>query len=82
MSYWGPVEKGFWLSVIGDRVQNLIAMGTGDQIVHIKELQISEAIEYKLQIQQELIRVSEMAERLKALEYQLTSAVRDGKNNV
>lgn len=83
MGYWGPLEenKKFWIMKIDSGVKDLIEKGSGEQIIEISDLTISEAIDYKHQIQDELLRLSEMVERLKSLEYLLSNAVRDGKRN-
>lgn len=83
MGYWDPLDenKKFWIMKIDSRVENLIEKGSGEQIIEISDLTISEAIDYKHQIQDELLRLSEMVERLKSLEYLLSNAVRDGKRN-
>ena len=83
MGYWGPLDenKKFWIMKIDSGVKDLIEKGSGEQIIEISDLTISEAIDYKHQIQDELLRLSEMVERLKSLEYLLSNAVRDGKRN-
>ena len=83
MGYWGPIDdnKKFWIMKIDSGVKGLIEKGSGEQIIEISDLTISEAIDYKHQIQDELLRLSEMVERLKSLEYLLSNAVRDGKRN-
>lgn len=83
MGYWGPLDenKKFWIMKIDSRVEDLIEKGSEGQIIEISDLTISEAIDYKHQIQDELLRLSEMVERLKSLEYLLSNAVRDGKRN-
>lgn len=83
MGYWGPLDenKKFWIMKIDSRVEDLIKKGSEGQIIEISDLTISEAIDYKHQIQDELLRLSEMVERLKSLEYLLSNAVRDGKRN-
>ena len=83
MGYWGPIDenKKFWIMKIDSGVEDLIEKGSGEQIIEISDLTISEAIDYKHQIQDELLRLSEMVERLKSLEYLLNNAVRDGKRN-
>ncbi len=83
MGYWGPIDdnKKFWIMKIDSGVKGLIEKGSGEQIIEISDLTISEAIDYKHQIQDELLRLSEMVERLKSLEYLLNNAVRDGKRN-
>ena len=83
MGYWGPIDenKKFWIMKIDSGVKGLIEKGSGEQIIEISDLTISEAIDYKHQIQDELLRLSEMVERLKSLEYLLGNAVRDGKRN-
>ena len=83
MGYWGPLDenKKFWIMKIDSGVEDLIEKGSEGQIIEISDLTISEAIDYKHQIQDELLRLSEMVERLKSLEYLLNNAVRDGKRN-
>ena len=83
MGYWGPIDdnKKFWIMKIDSGVEDLIEKGSGGQIIEIRNLTISKAIDYKHQIQDELLRLSEMVERLKSLEYLLNNAVRDGKRN-
>ena len=83
MGYWGPIDdnKKFWIMKIDSGVKGLIEKGSGEQIIEISDLTISEAIDYKHQIQDELLRLSEMVERLKSLECLLNNAVRDGKRN-
>ena len=83
MGYWGPLDenKEFWIMKIDSGVKDLIEKGSGKQIIEISDLTISEAIDYKHQIQDELLRLSELVERLKSLEYLLSNAVRDGKRN-
>ena len=79
MSHWNPVDnrQQLWLTKIGSEVQSLIEAGTEKQKEMILEFQISEAVDYKNQINSEILRLSNIVERLKSLNYQLESAVRD-----
>ena len=83
MGYWGPIDdnKKFWIMKIDSGVKALIEKGSGEQIIEISDLTISKAIDYKHQIQDEILRLSAMVDRLKSLEYLLSNAVRDGKRN-
>lgn len=80
MSYWGPVEnrRQTWETRISKDVELLVDAGTEKQKEKILEFQISEAIDFRNQIDKELLRLSSIVERLKSLNYQLVSAVRDG----
>lgn len=80
MSYWGPVEnrRQTWETRISKDVELLVDAGTEKQKEKILEFQISEAIDFRIQIDKELLRLSNIVERLKSLNYQLVSAVRDG----
>ena len=79
MSYWPPVEnrRQTWETQISRDVELLVDVGTEKQKEKILEFQISKAIDYKNQINKEILRLSNIVERLKSLNYQLESAVRD-----
>ena len=79
MSYWGPVEnrRQTWETQISKDIELLVDVGTEKQKEKILEFQISEAIEFRNQINKEILRLSNIVERLKSLNYQLESAVRD-----
>ena len=76
---WDPVEnrRQTWETQISKDVELLVDAGTEKQKVKILEFQISEAIDYRNQINKEILRLSNIVERLKSLNYQLESAVRD-----
>jgi len=76
---WDPVQnrRQTWETQISKDVELLIEAGTEKQKVKILEFQISEAIVYRNQINKEILRLSTIVERLKSLNYQLETAVRD-----
>ena len=76
---WDPVQnrRQTWETQISKDVELLVDAGTEKQKVKILEFQISEAIDYRNQINKEILRLSNIVERLKSLNYQLESAVRD-----
>ena len=76
---WDPVQnrRQTWETQISKDVELLVDAGTEKQKVKILEFQISEAIEFRNQINKEILRLSNIVERLKSLNYQLESAVRD-----
>ena len=76
---WDPVQnrRQTWETQISKDVELLVEAGTEKQKVKILEFQISEAIDYRNQINKEILRLSNIVERLKSLNYQLESAVRD-----
>ena len=76
---WDPVQnrRQTWETLISKDVELLVEAGTEKQKVKILEFQISEAIEFRNQINKEILRLSNIVERLKSLNYQLESAVRD-----
>ena len=76
---WDPVQnrRQTWETQISKDVELLVDAGTEEQKVKILEFQISEAIDYRNQINKEILRLSNIVERLKSLNYQLESAVRD-----
>ena len=76
---WDPVQnrRQTWETQISKDVELLVDAGTENQKVKILEFQISEAINYRNQINKEILRLSNIVERLKSLNYQLESAVRD-----
>ena len=76
---WDPVQnrRQTWETQISKDVELLVDAGTEKQKVKILEFQISEAINYRNQINKEILRLSNIVERLKSLNYQLESAVRD-----
>ena len=76
---WDPVEdrRQTWETQISRDVELLVDAGTEKQKVKILEFQISEAIEFRNQINKEILRLSNIVERLKSLNYQLETAVRD-----
>ena len=76
---WDPVQnrRQTWETQVSKDVELLVDAGTENQKVKILEFQISEAINYRNQINKEILRLSNIVERLKSLNYQLESAVRD-----
>ena len=76
---WDPVQnrRQTWETQISKDVELLVDAGTEKQKVKILEFQISEAIDYRNQINKEILRLSNIVERLNSLNYQLESAVRD-----
>ena len=76
---WDPVQnrRQTWETQISKDVELLVDAGTEKQKVKILEFQISEAIDYRNQINKEILRLSNIVERLKSLNYQLETAVRD-----
>ena len=76
---WDPVQnrRQTWETQISKDVELLVDAGTEKQKEKILEFQISEAINYRNQINKEILRLSNIVERLKSLNYQLESAVRD-----
>ena len=76
---WDPVQnrRQTWETQISKDVELLVDAGTENQKVKILEFQISEAINYRNQINKEILRLSNIVERLKSLNYQLETAVRD-----
>ena len=76
---WDPVQnrRQTWETQISKDVELLVEAGTENQKEKILEFQISEAINYRNQINKEILRLSNIVERLKSLNYQLESAVRD-----
>ena len=76
---WDPVQnrRQTWETQISKDVELLVDAGTENQKVKILEFQISEAIIYRNQINKEILRLSNIVERLKSLNYQLETAVRD-----
>ena len=75
-SFWiDPPDKDILRSLLGSSAQTLIFSSTQEQNDACLDLTIREASEIVEELRKELTRVSHLAERLKSLEYQLTSIV-------